>query len=359
MASLLYSEEPESTLDWSSGQGAQNRKAAFEALASLPGIGNLLGYTARPSSLADRPFEDRHEALKQDYLGDPKWVAQRRRYDKLIGMGEEAVGRAIVRNTPKQLELQAIQQRYPGMTEGIPLESLSKVWNAVVNDEANVARQTDAKKWDPRDHPDKGLPYAPKSLERQLLDEQATHSIGYAPRGTDPVRPGITNTYEVSPQAKALGNVIAALNDPRNAWLGVGAIRGMRLLSPIPKGPEMGGFRETTANMRRAFGTPRENLRAGEVPSAEHNLRADYLGELAATNTMAKDLLSNPKAKTLLNNTIEVPDNYSELFQQVPNLEATILNLNRLNHYTKIAPHTTYGKEGPPPEYLVKKFGYK
>lgn len=38
---------------------------------------------------------------------------------------------------------------------------------------------------------------------------------------------GFTNTYQPTPQAKALGKVIDALQDPRNAWIGLGPMAGV------------------------------------------------------------------------------------------------------------------------------------
>lgn len=35
---------------------------------------------------------------------------------------------------------------------------------------------------------------------------------------------GFSNTYQPNPQAKALGKVIDILNDPRNAWMGLGKV---------------------------------------------------------------------------------------------------------------------------------------
>jgi hypothetical protein len=65
---------------------------------------------------------------------------------------------------------------------------------------------------------------------------------------------GFTNNYAPSPQAKALGSVIEALNDPRNAWMGTGlaggTIRGLGGLRKAFHSPDAGGFNIPTSRMK-------------------------------------------------------------------------------------------------------------
>ena len=106
-----------------------------------------------------------------------------------------------------------------------------------------------------------------------------------------PPRYGFTNSYQASPQAQALGKVIEVLQDPRNAWMGLGGVtRGMRLLRPVMQGPEMGGFHVSTQDMRQAMGMPRPNTRGLEVPSVEPSIRSDYVGTIRGLNHVASQM---------------------------------------------------------------------
>ena len=51
------------------------------------------------------------------------------------------------------------------------------------------------------------------------------------PGGQSPLY-GFSYTYQPSPQAQALGRVIQILQDPRNAWMGLGMTRGIGKFLP-------------------------------------------------------------------------------------------------------------------------------
>lgn len=59
---------------------------------------------------------------------------------------------------------------------------------------------------------------------------------------------GFTNSYQASPQAQALGKVLETLQDPRNAWIGVGPLAG------VVKGPGWGA--EVLRRYKLLGGTP-------------------------------------------------------------------------------------------------------
>jgi hypothetical protein len=271
----------------------------------------------------------------------------------LKGIEQQAIGNSIVRNTPKDIELAAIRQKYPGMTQGVPLENLNDVWRKLTHDEQNVARITDAKSWDPREFPDQGLAYRPKSIEREMEDAATPSHIGFAPRGRDPIQPGITHSYQPNEQAKALGTVIAALNDPRNAAIGgpmAGTIRGLgalrnRLFKPI--GPETGGFRVPTSEMYRPLGAVRPNVHKLEVPSTEQGLRADYLGQIRGMNGEARMLREGGSLEPV----------HSD-----PNMARALTNVvqgqNDLSQLTKIQPFTQSAMEGAAPPEMLRRMGF-
>lgn len=80
--------------------------------------------------------------------------------------------------------------------------------------------------------------------------EMSPVGFGNAPRGADPMGPtgAISNTYQPSPQAQALGKVIEVLQDPRNSWMGMGPLAG------VVKGPGWGA--EVLRRYKLLGGTP-------------------------------------------------------------------------------------------------------
>jgi hypothetical protein len=307
--------------------------------------------------MADRPgyrtIADRNETLQQGFTGRRRERALQEHFARLKGVEQEAIGNSIVRNTPKDLELAAVRQKYPSMTQGVPLENLDAVWRKLTHDEQNVARITDAKAWDPREFPDQGLAYRPKSIERELQDLNTPSHIGFAPRGRDPIQPGITHTYQPNEQAKALGTVIAAINDPRNSWMGLGpaagTIRGLgalrnRLFQPI--GPEAGGFRVPTSEMYRPLGAVRPNVRKLEVPSTEQGIRSDYLGQVRGMNEEA-NLLRGPAG-----------GNIGDTHYDPRALTGVIQGQNDLQRMTKIQPLFQSSMEGTPPPEMLRRMGF-
>jgi hypothetical protein len=293
-------------------------------------------------SFGFRSIEDRNEELHQDYTGRPREIALRRYADYVQGKTQEALGRQIVRNTPGDIELAAIREKYPSMTKGVPLDQLHELWKLLQNDNNNTARKTDAKDWSPRDYPDTGLTQRPKDIEREMEDARTPQAIS-APRGVDPRQPGFTMNYQPTPQAKALGNVIAALQDERLGMVpGIGAIRGMRLLKPVVQGPEMGGFNVASSTMRRELGGVRPNLMKMEPPDPqmEKNLRADYLGTVTGHNELAK----HAPAETLV--TLD------------PRTQQTYNGLTDLMRHNAQTMFFTPAREGPPTPEMMRRFGF-
>jgi hypothetical protein len=272
---------------------------------------------------------------------------------------QEQYGRDIVKRTPDDIKFRKLLREHPGMTKGVPLDELSKVWGAVVHDMSNVAKRTDQRPWDPREFPDTGLAYGPKSFDRQLQEDNLPSHIGFAPRGRDPIQPGITHNYQPNEQAKALGTVIAAINDPRNSWIGLGpaaaTMRGMRLLQPITKTPEMGGFRVPAKEMYRPLGAVRPNVSKLEVPSHDTGIRNDFLGEIKQLNTLAKQYTDQ--------NAVQAPYNQMGAFEITdPRLkkavDETALGQNDLFRETHLRPLLTSTHEGPPPPHMLRRMGF-
>lgn len=121
--------------------------------------------------------------------------------------------------------------------------------------------------------------------------EISPYGFGNAPRGADPMGPTgqITNTYQPSPQAMLFGRVLEALQDPRNAWIGLGGIgrwRGLgRMFRPSQPARETGGFNVPTTQMKRDV--PDLGL-AFKSPMEEPTARTEYLRGLLGINQDAQ-----------------------------------------------------------------------
>lgn len=110
-------------------------------------------------------------------------------------------------------------------------------------------------------------------------------------------------------QSKALQTVLAILQDPRNSWIGMGAIRGMgpvgRGMTKLLRENDLGGFNLPTSTMRKTpgFGGP---LKPDfNPPGGEENLRRDYIGTIEGLNRLAKTLEapSNPVEADMIRGT--------------------------------------------------------
>jgi hypothetical protein len=88
---------------------------------------------------------------------------------------------------------------------------------------------------------------------------------------------------------QGLNTASDVMADPRNAWMGLGPVAGMARFRRIPDlGRDLGGFHMPTSQIRKERGTPRPNLRMGEVPGGtEKEVRDDYVWGVQGIDSLA------------------------------------------------------------------------
>lgn len=104
------------------------------------------------------------------------------------------------------------------------------------------------------------------NVDQAVNAAQWRSRMGGGPEGGQSPAYGFSNTYQPSEQAQALGQVLQALQDPRNQWMGTGMVGGIRGLG----------------NLRNFFHDRQGALNGGSVPAhvpqhysqTEHGLSA-------------------------------------------------------------------------------------
>ena len=123
-----------------------------------------------------------------------------------------------------------------------------------------------------------GFEQSSYSTQEEASNKAAWRSyMGEEQYATESPKYGFTNTYQPTPQAKALGKVIDALQDPRNSWIGMGplamATKGSGLARRVLSNergswnPFGWGENPKTANMKDVFAAQDGGYRPFTGPS--------------------------------------------------------------------------------------------
>jgi hypothetical protein len=191
---------------------------------------------------------------------------------------------------------------------------------------------------------------------------------------------GFSNSYQPSPQAQLFGQIIQALQDPRNAWMGTGmaggTIRGLGGLRGLfGGGREAGGFNVTTRKMIKDMPELKYYQDAHKPPrTAQESAALEKFGfDPETSSEIANTRLPGPRGGFMeqveLDNTLASqlrtfpPRELAELRESLltldpiiqDNIRRTYAGQGALLNETRMAP---YKLEGPPQPEMMYRMGF-
>lgn len=193
--------------------------------------------------------------------------------------------------------------------------------------------------------------------ERQEQFNDQGYGQAFRGQGSSPTY-GFSNSYQPSPQAQAFAQVLEALQDPRNQWIGTGlmggtvkGLGGLRGFFEAKEAARMGGFRPSLKELQHNPNVrPNPNVTLDETFGASIPPRQQYFNDVSSLNDTARSMESgNPLLRM---HTERQLDRTSPQFQQ--DTYATLAGRKALQDQNQRAMTQT---EGPPPEMVRRLFG--